>query len=373
MGETALIAALTVPAFNLILDLADWLVWNPMNAKNTNTTSSIIEIPIVYSSDISIDAINGYCKYQEVLHAYTIKAVVEGITRTRFDSDMKSIYRQLPVRTSMDQTFLEGMGKFAKSLFEGKNSAKVDKYLAAFSESCRGVLRNEGLESEYLTIESIQVANDSVDKILSGEAMEAIYNDSRAALPTFITANVTVNNSGKSYNKTITLGISCPAKMVSPEEMIGFFLENKYEAMIKGTNLSTKEKNSWRLFQTNAIATKNRMESTPEGKVLVNKMSKLFGKIKTSTKPFVGILMSNFVEDYLTAKNFSIYTMNQYSKLMDKFPIDNIGVYDTNTDIVSYSVGPLPRFERRTATEIKAELSEYMKEVRNVIQYNKYN
>lgn len=347
-----------VPAIAMLFDIADYMYNNPVASTNT-LSSSVIEIPMIVSDDIAIDAVGGYAKYMEINCAYMIKSLVEGSERTRFDSDIRSIMRQLPVRTGMDDKLLDRFGLFIKSLFGSKNRPKVDKYIAAFAEAARAELSSKGISIDTMKV--------------SGEGMDAIYSETRLALPTYVTASVTVNNLGRTYTKNITIGISCKPKRVSPEEMAGFFLENRYDILVKGTQMSSKEKNSWSLFKANSSFLKKRLSSDPDTKDLGNRLSAIFKKIEGSTKPFVGILMSNYVFDLLIERKFNIFDINQYNKIVNRFPILSIGIFDMNIDAFTYSIGETANFDRKTSDEINSDISKFEKEFRNVMQFNKYN
>ena len=347
---------LIVAGINMLFDLHDAAA-NTANSARNNISSNVITLPVIATSDISRDTINQYAKSMEVIYAFMIKSIVEGANRSRFDSDIKTIYNQLPVRTALDQSWFSSfMSGLTFGLFSS-NKGSTDKAVLAFAESAIQRLQFEASQGREI--------------YAGGEAIEAIYNESRSAVPTFVSCDIPIANLGRTVTKTITVGIKCITRVFDPHEM---------EAFLTGANAryivpTKEEKMSLNIMKIRASllekrlkANKSYVDADKEGKVMKTMM-----KVKGLPKPFVNILMSEEVRTRLTEKNMNLRDANTYSKLFSKFPITSLGIINTDIDVLEYSVGPQINFNRCTIEDFNSDVSKYEKELRSIIKFNKYS
>lgn len=341
---------LLLAAINILFDVAD-AAGNSANQKYNNVSSNVITLPVIATDDISGDTIKTYAKSMEVVYAYMIKMLVEGANRTRFDSDIKTIYSQLPIRTSLDTSWLTRfMSTLTLGAFNRKGANLSNDAMIAFAEGAIHAFQR--------------------DMVTGAESMEAIYGESRTAVPTFVACEIPVSTLGKITTKNITVGIKCVPKILAPHEMVQFLTTNSSQFL----NVANSEKSAWNMNKIRVKLLENRVKTTKSSLGAdYGKLTKMMDKVKNSPKPFVNILMSKDVYDNAKQNKFDVLTTGDYNRLFNKYPVASIGIINTDIDVLEYSLGPVPSYQKSTIEDFTSDVSKYEKELRSVIKFNKYS
>ena len=347
---------LLLAAINILFDVAD-AANNSANQKYNNVSSNVITLPVIATDDVSGETIKTYAKSMEVVYAYMIKMLVEGANRTRFDSDIKTIYTQLPVRTSLDASWLTRfMSTLTFGAFNRKGANLSSDAMIAFAESAMFSIQQSVAEGKSV--------------LAGGESMEAIYGESRTAVPTFVACEVPVSTLGRITTKTITVGIKCTPKILSTTEMLQFLTTNSSNFL----NVVNSEKALWNMNKIRAKLLESRVKSTKNTLGAdYGKLTAMMNKVKNSPKPFVNLLMSKDVYDMAVQNKFNLINPSDYSRLFNKYPIASVGIINTDIDVLEYSMGPVPVFQKSTIEDFTSDVSKYEKELRSVIKFNKYS
>lgn len=333
------------PIFNLYWDIRDTIE----NKKTGTIGSNIITLPCLVSEDLPLDTRNSYCKSLEVVYAAAIKSILSIRERSRFDSSARDIYRSLPMLTPYDkvkykkdmQTLVEVSDWFFSRDYTGRRAIDV------FTESyIRNV--NNYFNKEY---------------DLGMEANEMVYRESRAGVPTYVEIIVVVDAlSGKPIEKKITVGVEVRPKVVSNVELVSMFVKRllpKTDA--KDVGFFTRMKNIFRFNSKRPEVSKDAPKSLYD----------MMNQIEGINKPFVCVLLSGTARDMLFDAGVTITNSATIQKLYDQLPIMSIGIYDTNTDTIQAALTRDSYFVTRTAGEFNSEISNYEKQLSEMVRVNK--
>lgn len=333
------------PLFNLYWDIRDTIE----NKKTGFIGNNIITLPCLVSEDLPMEIRNSYCKSLEVVYAAAIKSILSIKERSRFDSSARDIFRSIPILTPYDkvkykkdmQTLEEVSDWFFNREYSGKRAIDV------FTES---YIKNI---NKYF--------DDKYD--LGMEASDIVYKESRAGVPTYVEIAIVVDSlQGRAAEKRITIGVEVRPKVVSNVELVSMFVKRllpKPEA--KDIGFFTRMKN---IFKFNS--------KRPEIAKRANKsVYDMMNTIEGINKPFVCVLLSGTARDMLLDAGVTITNSATIQKLYAQLPIMSIGIYDTNTDTIQAALTRDSYFVTRTAGEFNSEISNYEKQLSEMVRVNK--
>lgn len=335
------------PIFNLYWDIRDM----KENKKGFALGGSTITLPCLISEDLPLDIRNSYCKSLEVVYAAIIKSVLTVNDRSRFDSMARDIYRSLPMLTPYDklqykkdqETYQNVSDWFFNREYNGNKAVDV------FTESYISRLNN------YMNT-----------KLDIGTEAEMVYKESRAGVPTYVDITIQVDNlNGKAGEKTFTVGIEVRPKVVSNVELVSMLVKKTLpKPDPKDIAFFSKMKN---LFKFN----KSRKEMSSGDPKKQKSLYEMVNKIEGIQKPFVCILLSGTARDMLEDAGVNITNGAVVQKLYQQLPLMSVSIYDTNTDTIKTSLTRDSYFVTRTAGEFNSEISNYEKQLGEMVRVNK--
>ncbi|MGL5715707.1 MAG: hypothetical protein ACRCX2_21980 [Paraclostridium sp.] len=340
----------------LLLDVYD-MVSNKISSKSVNQKSNIVMLPLIVSDDIGMETAIEYSKCLEVYHALLIKSILEGVSRSRFDDSVKTMFLQLPFNTSYDDAKM--FSTFGAKLFGDKSATSL---ASVFAESL----------SQKLLEEATDIRNV---KLVSGESGQSpIVGNTMSSVPTYISIELTVQSMGKTYIKKFMVGVQVTPRLVPSEQIAEFIGKANVSEFDKKLNQPTKaEMFSWNMFRISAK--KNEVELKKD-KVLPGDTKKRFFEmmniVKKSNKPLVNLLISDRVHDRIKELGFDFKNKSDYSKLFSKFPLDSIGILNLNTDVIEFSIGNDCSYGRYMYSDFVTDVSRYEKELANLVRFNQF-
>lgn len=341
-------------AMNTIFDIRDLIE----TGKEQPLNGSIITLQCVCTDDLPIDVRTSYCKSLEIMYAMIIRGLLSIQDRSRFNSSPSSILTSLPMLTPFDKVkFVDKVDGFVSvrdSLFlpNGRNVYGGQKALTVFSESLQETLDEMYHKRAQLGLEDV------------------ILKDAATAAPTFVEIGLNISHfGGKSIEKKFSIGIQVRPKVVSPQEMMQFLIR-KNNAL---ANTDGATRNFWQRAKNKFSLNYKRFKNT---KVVDNKGEKtlddMMNRVKGVQKPFVCLLMSNLVRDGLVDLGLDLLKNSaMVQKLYDSLPIMSIGIYDSNTDTITSSLTRDSYFITRTSAEFNSEISQYEKQLAEIVRVNR--
>lgn len=335
---------------NSLFDIKDAIE----NSKSIPLNSSLISLECVVTDDLPVDVRNEYCKALQVNYAMLIRSLLNVKDYNRLNSSPKSIYRSIPLLTPYDAVAydkkIEGFMSIKDSIFNrtfGGNNA-----LSVFTES---------MEIKVLEMHHNQtVAYES-----------ALSNDGLASFsPTFVELELTVNQiGGRTTTKRFTIAVQVKPKVVSVTDMVSFIAKrNLAVATPNGQSVSffTRFKNK---FMFNAKRIEHTEKPDKKAEKTLNDMMNQVAGIK---KPFVCLLMSNVARDMLRQGGIEVTKAAVAQKIYSSLPVLSIGIYDTNTDMITVSLLGDANFETRTAGEFNSQVSQYQRQLSELVRVSRY-
>ena len=97
----------------------------------------------------------------------------------------------------------------------------------------------------------------------------------------------------------------------------------------------------------------------------------MMNTIEGINKPFVCVLLSGTARDMLFDAGITITNSATVQKIYEQLPIMSIGIYDTNTDTIQAALTRDSYFVTRTAGEFNSEISNYEKQLSEMVRVNK--
>lgn len=322
--------------------------------RGRKLNDSIINLQLVATEDLSITTVNSYCKALEVLYAMIIRGLLTVQDRSRLNSGPSALYKSLPMLTPYDKVaFSRQIDSFIQvrnSIFS-RGGESGNKALNAFSES---FIRNMKEHSE-ISIE------------------EVILKDATGAAPTFVDVTVNVTQfGGKSIEKTFSIGIQVRPKIVSNQEMIQFMVKNNLSL---ADSVDGRTKSFWARtkakFSFNFRRTKNNKAATNSSPNTEKTLNNMMESVKGIKKPFVCLLMSNVTRDELKGMGVDITNPKLVNAIYDRLPVMSLAIYDTYADTITSSLFRDSYFTTRTAAEFTSEISQYEKQLSELVRVSK--
>lgn len=345
MGIDSLIAF----CLNFVCLLRDYA---QTEAKQPNNT---VTLQCVCTDDLPIDVRNSYCKSLEIIYAMMIRSLLTLQNRSRLNDTPSSIMGGIPMLTPYD-----------KIKFNNKVNGFISVRDSIFNRD-----KQDGQKALDVFTESLQAKLDEFTAALSTISIEdanVILKGGSSAAPTFIEIGINVQDfNGRVIEKKFSLGIQVRPKVVSSQEMMQFVVKrNNAVANVDGATRTfwQRMKNSFVFNYTKVKATAKSGEI--QGEKSLNEMMEAVKGIK---KPFVCLLMSNLTVEGL--KDLNIDILNNFrvaQKLYDTLPIMSISVYNANTDTIISSITKESQFVSRTAAEFNSEVSQYEKQLAEMVR-----
>lgn len=339
---------------NTIFDIRDLIE----TGKEQPLNGSIITLQCVCTDDLPIDVRNSYCQSLEVIYAMIIRGLLNIQDRSRFNSTPTSILSSLPMLTPHDKVKynekINGFISVRDSILSGSNVSGGQTALTAFTENLEAKINELVSLKEQLGMEA-----------------DVILKDATSAAPTFVEVSVNISHfGGRVVEKKFSIGIQVRPKVVSTQEMMQFILKrNNSVGDPDGATRSywQRMKNK---FTFNYKRAKNSAKTGQmPGERTLNDMME---SVKGIKKPFVCLLMSNLCRDGLRDLNVDIVRNTRLTqKLYETLPIMSISIYDANTDTITYSLTKDSYFMTRTAAEFNSEVSQYEKQLAELVRVNR--
>lgn len=322
------------------------------NAKSLN--SSLISLECIVTDDLPVDVRNEYCKALQVNYAMLIRSLININTYGRGNSTPKDIYRSIPLLTPYDSVvFNQKLGSFmsiSDTIFNRKYTG--DQALRVFAESV-DMSVGEGDNLSSIGMEDSAITDAGLGTFS----------------PTFIELEILINQIGnKPVPKKFTIAVQVKPRVVSVEEMIQFIVKQSIDVSSTGQSISffTRLKNA---FNFNHKRIKNTMKPTPSDERTLDQMMRSVAGIK---KPFVCLLMSSMVRDRLRQGGLDVTKKNVADKIYNSLPVISIGIYDTNTDMITVSLLAGSQFETRTSGEFNSQISQYQRQLSELVRVSRY-
>ena len=339
---------------NTIMDIRDLIE----TGKEQPVNGNIIALQCVCTDDLPIDVRNSYCESLEIIYAMIIRSMLNIQDRSRFNSTPRSILSSLPMLTPHDKVkFDEKLQSFVSvkdSILNGKSVMGGQKALTAFTENLDAKLNELVSNKAVISYES-----------------DIILKDATSAAPTFVEISINVSQfGGRVVEKKFTIGVQVRPKIVSSQEMMQFIL--KRNASIGDTDGATRT--FWQRMKNKFMFNHKRIKNTVKsGEITGEKtLNEMMESVKGIKKPFVCLLMSNLCRDGLRDLNVDIVKNTRLTqKLYETLPIMSISIYDANTDTITYSLTKDSYFMTRTAAEFNSEVSQYEKQLAELIRVNR--
>lgn len=339
---------------NTICDIRDLIETGKEQPLNGN----IITLQCVCTDDLPIDVRNSYCQSLEIIYAMIIRSMLNIQDRSRFNSTPTAILSSLPMLTPHDKVkfdeSVQGFVSVRDSLLNGSDVSGGQKALTAFTENLDANL-NKMLSAKA------EIAYES----------DIILKDATSAAPTFVEITVNVSQfGGRVVEKKFTIGVQVRPKVVSTQEMMQFIL--KRNASVGDTDGATRT--FWQRMKNKFTFNYKRVKNTAKtGKISGERtLNEIMESVKGIKKPFVCLLMSNLCRDGLKDLNVDLVRNTRLTqKLYETLPIMSISIYDANTDTVTYSLTKDSYFMTRTAAEFNSEVSQYEKQLAELVRVNR--
>lgn len=335
---------------NGIFDIKDAIE----NGKATSLSSTLISLECVVTDDLPVDVRNEYCKALQVNYAMLIRSLLNVQSYGRGNSNPKAIYRSIPLLTPYD-------------------SVKYDEKIGGFLSVKDNLFRRNYNGSNALSVftESMEVKVLDMYKNQTIACENVLSNDGLASFsPTFVELEITVNQvGGKSVNKRFTLAVQVRPKVVSVQDMVSFIAKRNLSVATP----SSQSVSFWTRMKNKFTFNSKRIEHTEktnrqEEKTLTDMMNQVSG-IK---KPFVCLLMSNVARDMLRQGGIEVTKAAVAQKIYGTLPVLSIGIYDTNTDMITVSLLGDANFETRTAGEFNSQVSQYQRQLSELVRVSRY-
>lgn len=320
--------------------------------KQPNNT---ITLQCVCTDDLPIDVRNSYCKSLEIIYAMMIRSLLTLQNRSRLNDTPTSIMGSLPMLTPYDKVKfndkINGFISVRDSIFN-RNKQDGQKALDVFTESLQDKLDEFTRVMNTISIEDANV-------ILKGGS---------SAAPTFIEISLNINEfSGRVTEKKFSLGIQVRPKVVSSQEMMQFIVKrNNAVAEVDGAT-----RTFWQRMKNSFIFNYKRVKnSAKSGEIQGEKtLNQMMESVKNIKKPFVCLLMSNLTVEGLKDLNIDLVENFKIAqKLYETLPIMSISIYNANTDTITSSLTKDSYFVSRTAAEFNSEVSQYEKQLAEMVR-----
>lgn len=320
--------------------------------KQPNNT---ITLQCVCTDDLPIDVRNSYCKSLEIIYAMMIRSLLTLQNRSRLNDTPAAIMGNLPMLTPYDKV---------------KFDDKVNGFMSV-RDSILSRGKMDGQNALDIFNENLQAKLDEMTSTLSSISIEdanVILKGGSSAAPTFIEIGLNIQEfNGRTSEKRFSLGIQVRPKVVSSQEMMQFIIKrNNNVGDVDGAT-----KTFWqRLKNTFSFNYKRVNQSAKRGEISGEKtLNEMMESVKRINKPFVCLLMSNLTVDGLRDLNIDILGNFKVAKrLYDTLPIMSISVYNANTDTITASLTKESQFVSRTAAEFNSEVSQYEKQLAEMVR-----
>lgn len=338
---------------NTIFDIRDLIE----TGKEQPINGNIITLQCVCTDDLPIDVRNSYCESLEIIYAMIIRGMLNIQDRSRFNSTPTSILTSLPMLTPHDKVkFSEKLNGFVSvkdSILSGQRYGG-QKALTAFTENLDAKLNELVSAKAEISYES-----------------DIILKDATSAAPTFVEVTINVSQfGGRVVEKKFTIGVQVRPKVVSTQEMMQFIL--KRNNAVADTDGATRT--VWQRMKNKFMFNHKRVKNTVKsGEIAGEKtLNEMMESVKGIKKPFVCLLMSNLCRDGLRDLNVDLVKNTKLTqKLYETLPIMSISIYDANTDTITYSLTKDSYFMTRTAAEFNSEVSQYEKQLAELVRVNR--
>lgn len=325
--------------------------------RDKNLRDSVINLQLVATEDLSIETVNSYCKALEVLYAMIIRSILTVQDRSRFSSTANSIFSSLPMLTPYDKVAFNKQLQSFMSVRDGifSKGESGNKALQTFAESFSAHLSELHKENQTISIE------------------EVILKDATSAAPTFVDVTINVTQfGGKAVEKTFSIGLQVRPKIVSNQEMVQFIVKrnldlvNSVDGQTKSFWARTKAK-----FSFNFRRAKNTTEKVGAKPADERTLDNMMNSIKSIKKPFVCLLIGNITRDMLKDMGIDITNAKLVQTIYDKLPVMSIAIYDSYKDTITSSLLRDTYFVEKTASEFTSEISQYEKQLSELVRVSK--
>lgn len=345
MGIDSLIAF----CLNFVCLLRDYAQTESKQPNNT------ITLQCVCTDDLPIDVRNSYCKSLEIIYAMMIRSLLTLQNRSRLNDTPSSIMGGIPMLTPYD-----------KIKFNNKVNGFISVRDSIFNRD-----KQDGQKALDVFTESLQDKLDEFTAVLSSISVEdanVILKGGSSAAPTFIEIGINVQDfNGRVIEKKFSLGIQVRPKVVSSQEMMQFVVKRNNAV----SNVDGATRTFWQRMKNSFIFNYTKVKNTAKsGEIQGEKsLNEMMEAVKNIKKPFVCLLMSNLTVEGL--KDLNIDIVNNFKvvqRLYDTLPIMSISVYNANTDTIISSITKESQFVSRTAAEFNSEVSQYEKQLAEMVR-----
>ena len=337
--------------FNLVFDIRDSIE----NNKTLTIDKSTITLVCVADNTLPVPMVNQYCKNLEIIYGSYIRSLLSTTSRTRIDSNAKSIFRSLPLLTPYDTV------KFDQKLrvFE---SAKNSIFTRGGSSSAMVSYFAEEAKKELSLIEDKKA--QSVSSLYSYEANDAFLDESRGGVPTFVNADLVVSALGKTVEKRVSIGIRVIPKMVDKEWLMSFFIKKGKLAV------STSSDSFFGKLKAKLKINKSRVSKLALPTAEKKDLLQMFDSVEKINKPFICVLLNNSTASTLEASGLKILSPDVLKKVYSRYPIMSIGVINTHLDSIKVSLTRDTSYVSQTLAEFNSEVATYEKELAELVRAN---
>lgn len=337
--------------FNLIFDIRDSIE----NNKTLSIDESTITLVCVADNTLPVQMVNQYCKNLEIIYASYIRSLLSTTSRTRMDSNAKSIFRSLPLLTPYDTVkydkALKAFESVKNSLFtRGKSSSSMVSYFA---------------EEAKKELDLIEERNSrSLSNLYGYEANDAFLDESRGGVPTFVNADLVVSALGKTVEKRVSIGIRVIPKLVDKEWLMSFFIK-KGKLAVNGVSDSFFGKLKARLKVNKSRVTSLALPTSEKRDLL-----QMFDAVEKINKPFICLLLNNSTTSSLETSGLKILSPDVLKKIYARYPIMSVGVINTHLDSIKVSLTRDTTYISQTLSEFNSEVATYEKELAELVRSN---
>lgn len=337
--------------FNLVFDIRDSIE----NNEPMSLDKSTITLVAVCDNSLPMPMINQYCENLEVIYASYIRSLLSVGTRTRIDSNAKSIFRSLPLLTPYDTV------KFNEKL-DAFESARKNIFTNAKSSSSMVSYFAEEAKKELMKVEEMK--SRSISNLYSYEANDAFLQENRGGVPTFVNADISVTALGKTVDKKVSIGVRVIPKLVDKEWLMSFFIK-KGKIAVNNTGDSFFGK-----LKAKLKVNKNRLKSVVIPGSQKKNLVEMFDMVEKVNKPFVCILLNNTTATALESAGLKIMSPDVLKNIYNRYPVVSVGIINTHLDNIKVSLTRDSSYVQQTLSEFNSEVATYQKELAEIVRAN---
>lgn len=330
-------------ALNAMWDIRDY----SENKRVLGLGGNKVTLYCLVAEDLPIDTRNSYCKSLEIVYATIIRSMLSLRDRSRLDSSPREIFRSLPMLTPYDKV-------------------QFDKNIGSFIKVSDWFFNRQYNGSDALDVFNESFLNLMDSSVTVGMEADAFLKEGRGSVPTYVEINTSVSQlGGRPIEKSYSIGVEVRPKVVSNEELASMII--KRTKVVK----DIPAESIWKKIKTKLNFNLKRKEVKEMDRDTHKSLNDLLGYVHAIEKPFICMLLSNRTRDILVQAGINPIDKQTLKKLYDTLPIMSISVYDVNTDTITASLTRDTYTVTRTAGEFNSEISNYEKQLSEIVRVNK--